>query len=412
MKPLARRIVVASAFAIALPVAAWLLFLGAAAWKVSSTRASLRQAGYAVTASEYRPLRPMPGGGASHVREALKRAGPGATQAMSTCNAFKFRFTEQVEIYGPLDVEALRSASGAARESVECLRRAREFPGAAPESAELALWDNRGTVGVLQWNWLLDSLAAQSLLEALEGTPESALAAVLDWRRAESYFRSVPTFTGPLYGTLCLENILVLAGHAVRNGSDPGSVESWLAALPTEIEVRESCEDEDRAYIADVSDFVKQKSRDIPLVLQQLNRPAPSLPMWVLRPWIHLDTARCLMNRKEAIEAWRQPPDQAIAANRELEANLHSGSTWARPVHGLFRPHSPAFEPRVRLLARLVAVRTGLELELARCKTGSYPAALEGESPVKGVVRDYRPGVSVTGRIEGGPAFTWKLRAP
>jgi hypothetical protein len=103
-------------------------------------------------------------------------------------------------------------------------------------------------------------------------------------------------------------------------------------------------------------------------------------------PLFEADAILCLEETRRVIEVWRKPYLEAKPEAARLEAEWRLWKESRHPTAPLVWHLSPALRmERLQVArARLALVRTGLEWELAKSKTGAYPATGTVADPLTG----------------------------
>ena len=259
------------------------------------------------------------------------------------------------------------------------------------------------------------TLRVRAVLQAIDGDIAGAQDSVRSILALGESVREEPVLVEQLIRFIVVRLAMGTIDACVYARTSEGELRAWAALLPREGFLDEALTLAVRGEIGMHAAMMAAGPRSE--VDQAILGVGGPLPSWLLRPLIRFDAGHFLGIMRQAAGAYGKPYPEARIVLDRIELDPREGRSWSRPVCSSLLPaFGRSLESLTAAKAHVAVVRAGIEAELARQKSGRYPAAagvmdpftgkaLRGD-PTEGKISSAGP---PGGRLQNDP-IEWALR--
>lgn len=405
-----QRLVAVLLIAVVLLVCAWVVADVVLTWRIEVALANLERAGYATSLPKLAP-------------SAVPEAENAATLYEAAYAKVKPRPNLDNEIIA-LRKKGLDGLSAEEREDIEAWLRDNEPFFSAVRDARArprcrfdhdyaggldATLPARGSiVGMARM------LKGRAHWEAANGRTADAREWMKDVLRLADAMRDEPMIVSQLVRNVCTSMALKAVDEMVTKDSTDAELAAWRECLPAADAFDDMTERGWRGELAALAAMprmratVEKFSGNIP----PKSKIHPVLYVFLEKAW-RADAPNYFAFMRNAIEATRRPPHEALKALEKLDEGASSVNKLLHPMIGVMKPAVvPSYRNFMQLKAKLVVVRAGIEAERTRLAGGRYPDAIDAIDPFAGKALTYKPDEGLfysfgyDGDDDGGRAVT------
>jgi len=223
-----------------------------------------------------------------------------------------------------------------------------------------------------------EALAWRARLDAGSGNFEHATDAIRSALALARSFEKTPLLVTGLVGVAVKRRITEATGQCISSTTSLADLQRLKELLPDESSILKDLGHALRGEVVFTIDQVTWATDRI-----QEASEAPALPWGFATPFLRLDEASHLRRMIALLKLCAEPPDRALAEALRMKQEV--SNEWTSPFgSGVFPAMVEAFRSASNLQKYSAMTRAGLQLEIARLTSGSYPEKSDVLDPTTG----------------------------